>query len=215
VIAGRVAARLAAGEIVNLGIGMPTLVADHLGPDQQVFLQSENGILGVGPTPAPGAEEPLLINAGKQPVTVRPGASFCSSSQSFGLIRGGRIDVAVLGALQVDGRGLLANWALPGRPVLGVGGAMDLLVGARRVIVATEHLTKKGEAKIVEECTFPLTGDRAVDVIVTERVTFEVRNGGLVLTELANDVDVGWVRSHTGARFDEDLVSVAASLGSA
>ena len=159
-IARRVAPHLAPGEIVNLGIGIPTLVADVLEDGQEVILETENGMLGVGPAPAKEEVDPALINAGKLPVTALPGASFFSSSFSFGLIRGGHVQTSILGALQVDETGRIANWAVPGKPILGVGGAMDLLVGARRVIVATSHTTKDGEAKIVAECSYPLTADR-------------------------------------------------------
>lgn len=200
-IAARVASHLHDDDVVNLGIGIPTLVADHLGTGAGVLLQTENGMLGVGPSPRPGTEDPNLVNAGKQPVTELPGAAYFSSAESFAMIRGGHVDVAVLGALQVDERGRIANWAIPGRPVLGVGGAMDLLVGARRVIVATTHLTKAGDPKIVPTCSFPLTGDRRVDLVVTEHATFEVDDDGLVLRELAPGTSEAWVRAHTLARF--------------
>lgn len=201
----RIAARIAAahippGSVVNLGIGIPTLVADHLAPDL-VALQTENGLLGVGPSPDAGEEDPDLVHAGKQPVTARPGASYFASSASFGMIRGGHVDVAVLGALQIDARGRIANWAVPGKPVLGVGGAMDLLVGARSVVVATTHTAKDGSPKIVAEASYPLTAQRPVDVVVTEAATFRVRDGGLVLVELADDVTLDWVHAHTGALF--------------
>jgi 3-oxoacid CoA-transferase B subunit len=200
-IAARVATHLNDGEVVNLGIGIPTLVADHLGEGSRVWLQTENGMLGVGPSPRPGEEQPDLINAGKHPVTARPGASYFSSAESFAMIRGGHVDVAVLGALEIDELGRIANWAIPGRPVLGVGGAMDLLAGARRVIVATTHLTKTGEPKIVREARLPLTGDRPVTLVVTERATFAVNDGGLVLVEVAPGCTPEWVRQHTGARY--------------
>lgn len=200
-IAARVVAHIPPGAVVNLGIGIPTLVADHLPDADSVFLQTENGMLGVGPTPAPQDVDPDLVHAGKQPVTARPGASYFASSASFGMIRGGHVGVAVLGALQIDAQGRIANWALPGKPVLGVGGAMDLLVGAKRVIVATTHTAKDGSAKIVAECTFPLTAIRPVDVIVTEAATFTVAGGELVLVELAEGVTLDWVREHTSAPF--------------
>jgi 3-oxoacid CoA-transferase B subunit len=199
-IAARVVPHIPAGAVVNLGIGIPTLVADHL-PEQAAYLQTENGLLGVGPSPLPGQADPNLVHAGKQPVTARPGASYFASSASFGMIRGGHVQVAVLGALQIDALGRIANWAIPGKPVLGVGGAMDLLVGARTVIVATTHTAKDGAPKIVEECAFPLTARRQVDVVVTEAATFRVDPDGLVLIELAEGVTLGRVRANTSARF--------------
>lgn len=197
-IAARVVPHIRPGAVVNLGIGIPTLVADHL-PEHAAYLQTENGLLGVGPTPAPGEVDPNLVHAGKQPVTARPGASYFASSASFGMIRGGHVEVAVLGALQIDAAGRIANWAIPGKPVLGVGGAMDLLVGARTVVVATTHTAKDGSPKIVAECTFPLTARRSVDVVVTEAATFRVDEGGLVLVDL--DAELEWVRAHTAAPF--------------
>jgi 3-oxoacid CoA-transferase B subunit len=202
-IAGRVASHLRAGEIANLGIGIPTLVADHLPAGLNVVLQTENGMLGVGPTPRKEDVDPELVNAGKLPVSESPGASYFSSAESFAMIRGGHVDVAVLGALQVDARGRVANWSLPGRPILGVGGAMDLLVGARRIIVATTHLTKDGQPKIVDVCDLPLTGDRRVDLIVTECATFAVEDHGLVLSEVAPGSSVGWISEHTAATFSD------------
>lgn len=207
-IAARAVAHLPPGSVVNLGIGIPTFVADHL-PLDSVVLQTENGLLGVGPTPGPGEADPDLVHAGKQPVTARPGASYFASSASFGMIRGGHVDVAVLGALQVDGRGRIANWAVPGKPVLGVGGAMDLLVGARTVVVTTTHVTKDGAPKIVAEASHPLTAQRPVDVVVTEAATFAVRDGGLVLVELAEGVTLDWVRAHTDAPYALALPEVS------
>ena len=209
-IARRVAPHLLGGEIVNLGIGIPTLVADELAPGQHVVLETENGLLGVGPKPEPDAVDPALVNAGKLPVTALPGSSYFSSSASFGLIRGGHIDTAVLGALQIDAAGRIANWAVPGKPILGVGGAMDLLVGAKRVIVATSHTTKTGAAKIVEECSYPLTADRPVSLVVTEAATFAVDEGGLRLIEIAPGVTAAWVAEHTEARYVEALAQVPA-----
>lgn len=209
-IAARVAAHLRPGEVVNLGIGIPTHVADMLPDDAGVHLQSENGILGVGPAPAAEAVDPALINAGKQPVTVRPGASYTSSSQAFALIRGGHVTTTVLGALQIDARGRIANWLAPGRPVLGVGGAMDLLVGARRVLVACTHTTAGGEPKIVRDCTYPLSADRPVDLIVTEAATFTVGEEGLTLAEVAPASSLAWVRAHTEAPFRVALPARAA-----
>jgi 3-oxoacid CoA-transferase B subunit len=203
-IAARVAGHLRDGDVINLGIGIPTLVADHL-EARPVTLHTENGMLGVGPTPGGDAVDVNLVNAGKLPVSETPGAAYFSSSESFAMIRGGHVGVAVLGALQVDARGRVANWAVPGKPILGVGGAMDLLVGARHVIVATTHVTKHGEPKIVEECTLPLTAERAVDLIVTEHATFAVRDGGLVLIEVADGTPREWVRQHTAAAYREEL----------
>lgn len=200
-IAHRVARHLDPGEVVNLGIGIPTLVADALGPDADVVLETENGLLGVGPAPTGDAVDPALVNAGKEPVTALPGASYFSSSTSFGFIRGGHVRTAVLGALQVDAAGRIANWAVPGKPILGVGGAMDLLVGARRVIVATTHCARDGSPKLVAECTYPLTADRPVDLVVTEAATFAVRDGALVLVELVPGVSADWVAEHTAARY--------------
>jgi 3-oxoacid CoA-transferase B subunit len=200
-IARRVAAHLRDGEVVNLGIGIPTLVADHLPGGVGVVLQTENGMLGVGPTPADDAVDPNLVNAGKLPVSELAGASYFASSASFAMIRGGHVGTAVLGALQLDGRGRIANWSIPGKPILGVGGAMDLLVGARRVIAATTHVAKDGTPKIVQEATFPLTADRPVDLIVTEHATFAVGDGGLTLVELAAGSSLEWVERNTGARF--------------
>ena len=203
-IARRVAGHLRDGEVVNLGIGIPTLVADFLGDRDGVVLQTENGMLGVGPAPREGEADPALVNAGKLPITALPGASYFSSSMSFAFIRGGHVTTSILGALQIDGRGRIANWALPGRPILGVGGAMDLLVGARRVIAATTHLTKDGEPKLVAECALPLTAERPADLVVTEAATFAVRDGGLVLTEVAPGFDREWVAAHTAAPFREE-----------
>lgn len=202
VIAQRVARHIHDGEIVNLGIGIPTLVADHLPDGVDVVLQTENGMLGVGPTPEPHDVDPNLVNAGKLPVSELAGASYFSSSASFGMIRGGHVDVAILGALQLDGRGRIANWSIPGKPILGVGGAMDLLVGARRVIVATTHVAKDGTPKIVQEASFPLTADRPVDLIVTEHATFAVGDDGLTLIDVADGSSIEWIEQNTGARFD-------------
>ena len=200
-IARRVAQHLEPGDVINLGIGLPTLVADHVPEGVKVFLHTENGMVGAGPTPEPEKVDPELINAGKLPVTEDVGAAYFSSSDSFAMIRGGHVSVAVLGVLQVDRLGRIANWAIPGKPILGVGGAMDLLVGSKTVIVATTHLTKKGEPKIVEECSLPLTGARPVDLIVTEHATFSVDEEGLVLEEIAPHSTLEWVRSHTSAPF--------------
>jgi 3-oxoacid CoA-transferase B subunit len=200
-IARRVAQHLEPGDVINLGIGLPTLVADYVPEDVKVFLHTENGMVGAGPTPEPEKVDPELINAGKLPVTEDIGAAYFSSSESFAMIRGGHVSVAVLGALQVDRLGRIANWAIPGKPILGVGGAMDLLVGARTVIVATTHLTRQRDPKIVEECSFPLTGARPADLIVTEHVTFSVDEEGLILEEVAPESLYEWVRSNTPAPF--------------
>lgn len=200
-IAERVARLLPSGSVVNLGIGIPTLVADVLSESAGVVVHTENGMLGVGPAPPSDKVEPTLVNAGKLPVSELPGAAYFSSAESFGMIRGGHVDVAVLGVLEVDGRGRIANWSLPGRPILGVGGAMDLLVGARRVIAATMHLTRDGDPKIVTQCRFPLTGERQADVIVTEHATFELERDELVLCELEPTTTLEWIREHTGAPF--------------
>lgn len=200
IIARRAAKELRDGYYVNLGIGIPTMVANYVAPGIEVILQSENGMLGVGPYPIAGEEDPDLINAGKETISELAGSSYFSSADSFAMIRGGHIDLSILGALEVDEEGNLANWTVPGKMLKGMGGAMDLVASARRVIVAMEHTTRRGEAKILSACTLPLTGMKVVDTIITELAVMRVTAAGLVLEEIAPETTEEEVRKRTGAQ---------------
>ncbi|MBC7087874.1 MAG: CoA transferase subunit B [Tissierellales bacterium] len=205
-IAKRVAKELKDGDVVNLGIGLPTMVANYIPEGMNIFLQSENGFIGLGPAPEPGKEDMRIVNAGGQPVTIIPGGAFFDSATSFTIIRGGHVDMTVLGALQVDEKGNLANWMIPGKMVPGMGGAMDLVTGAKKVIIAMEH-TAKGAPKILKECTLPLTAAHQVDMIITEMGVMEVTDKGIVLKEINPEFTIEDVQNSTEAELiiAEDL----------
>jgi 3-oxoacid CoA-transferase subunit B len=203
-LAMRAAQELRDGYYVNLGIGIPTLVANYIPPGMNVVLQSENGMLGLGPFPYEDEADPDLINAGKQTVTEIPGTSYFSSADSFAMIRGGHIDLTILGAMEVDENGDLANWMIPGKMVKGMGGAMDLVAGVKRVVVVMEHTNKAGESKVLKACRLPLTGKRCVNMVITDLCVFEIEKNGMRLIELAPDVSEEEVKAKTEATFSVD-----------
>ncbi|MDF2713372.1 MAG: scoB 2 [Paenibacillus sp.] len=204
-IAKRAAAELKPNAVVNLGIGIPTLVAKYV-DSTSVFFHTENGMLGVKELTSEEDFDPSLVNAGKLPISEEIGASYFNSGESFAMIRGGHVDVAILGALQVDEQGYIANWAIPGQTIMGVGGAMDLLSGAKKVIVTTSHTAKNGDSKLVKACTYPITSIRKIDLIITELAVFECRNGRLVLKELMPGADLEEVKQKTQAAFDSESI---------
>lgn len=199
-IAKRAAEEIKSGQIVNLGVGIPTLIPNYLG-DKKVYLQSENGLLGIGPTPEEGSHDMDLISASKEPITMTKGASLFDSSSSFGMIRGGHIDIAVLGTLQVAETGEIANWSVPNTGILGVGGAMDLLSGANKIIVVTTHCAKDKSPKLLKELTYPSSGDRKVDMVITEHAVFTFKDGKMKLIEILSDLSIEELRKITDARF--------------
>lgn len=207
-IAKRIAMELSPGAVVNLGVGIPTLIQNFLRPEDEVYLQSENGLLGMGPTPPEDAVDMDLISASKHPISLSKGSSIFSSSDSFVMIRGGHIDVAVLGALQVSGSGEIANWAVPGEDILGVGGAMDLVANAKQIIVAITHVTKDQKPKIVSQLSYPTSGINCAKMIVTEKAVFLIENGRLILKELSKDSNLDEIRALTEAEFvvAEDII---------
>lgn len=199
-IAKRAVKELKAGNVVNLGVGIPVLVADYI-DDESIFLQSENGILGVGPSPNEKQIDPFIINAARKPASVVPGASFCDSAASFGMIRGGHLDVTIIGAMQVSQYGDLANWDLPGSDLLGMGGAMDLVVGAKKVIILMQHTSPTGQPKILPKCTIPLTAAAAVDLLITEFAVFSFENKRMILTEINSEITLEKIKQITPAEY--------------